>query len=161
MLPQWSPFYLENNLVKKTLEISFIETNELDIAEKKLYPKTKKIKNISRIHLVKYNYSEAKTKFHVWQCSGIGPGKKKMYLLDQKHQNLKKNWSFMMVERNLVLCLKRERILLHYRFSPIYRRGMCSHVLIICKIAVSSWFWTSILWVGVGGMRLNFSIHIA
>ena len=33
--------------------------NVLDITERKSYPKTKKIKNISRIHHVKYNYSEA------------------------------------------------------------------------------------------------------
>ena len=50
--------------------------NVLDIAEKKSYPKTKKIQNISRIHHVRYDYIEAKTKFHVWQYSSIGPGKK-------------------------------------------------------------------------------------
>ena len=48
----------------------------IDIAEKKSYPKTKKIKNISRIHDVEYNYNEAKTIFHAWQYSGISPGKK-------------------------------------------------------------------------------------
>ena len=50
--------------------------NVLDITEKKSYLKTKKIKNISRIHHVKYNYSEAKTIFHAGQYSGISPGKK-------------------------------------------------------------------------------------
>ena len=32
------------------------------------------------------------------------------------------------------------------RWSLIYRRRMCSHVPIICKIAALSWFWTSSLW---------------
>ena len=60
----------------KATALSGLTANMLDIAEKKLYSKTKKIKNIARIHHVRYDYSEAKTKFHVWQYSSIGPGKK-------------------------------------------------------------------------------------
>ena len=60
----------------KATSLSGFTANMLDIAEKKLYPKTKKIQNISRIHHVRYNYSEAKTKFHVWQYSSIGPRNK-------------------------------------------------------------------------------------
>ena len=50
--------------------------NVLHIAEKKSYPKTKKIQNISRIHHARYDYSEAIIKFHAWQYSSIGPRKK-------------------------------------------------------------------------------------
>ena len=74
----------------KITALSGFTANVLDNAEEKSYPKTKKIQNISRIHHVRYNYSEAKTKFHVWQYSSIGRGKNLMYLLNQTHQNLKK-----------------------------------------------------------------------
>ena len=56
--------------------MSGFTANVLDITEKTSYLKTNKIKNISRIHHVKYDYSENETKFHVWQYSNIGPGKK-------------------------------------------------------------------------------------
>ena len=56
----------------KAIELSGFTVNVLDIAEKKSYPKAKKIQNISRIHHVRYDYSEAITKFHVWQYSSIG-----------------------------------------------------------------------------------------
>ena len=83
-----TPGQINDIMCKATL--SGLTANVLDIAEKKLYPKSKKIQNISRIHHVRYNYSEAKTKFHVWQYSSIGRGKNLMYLLNQTHQNLKK-----------------------------------------------------------------------
>ena len=60
----------------KATALSGFTANVLDIAEKKSYPKIKKIQSISKIHHVKYDYSEAKTKFHVWQYISIGPGKK-------------------------------------------------------------------------------------
>ena len=60
----------------KATALSAFTTNVLNIAEKKLYPKTKKIHNISRIHHVRYNYSEAKSNFHVWYYSSIGSRKK-------------------------------------------------------------------------------------
>ena len=50
----------------KATALSGFTANVLDIAEKKSHPKTKKIQNISRINHVKYDYSEAKTKVHVW-----------------------------------------------------------------------------------------------
>ena len=64
--------------------------NVLDITERKSYPKTKKIKNISRIHHVKYNYSEAKTIFHAGNTVVLVLEKNLRHLLYQKHQNLKK-----------------------------------------------------------------------
>ena len=60
----------------KATPFSGLTANVHDITEKKSYPKTNKIKNISRIHHVKYDYSEEKTKFHVLQYSNISPGKK-------------------------------------------------------------------------------------
>ena len=44
----------------KATALSGFTANVLDITEKKSYPKTKKIQNISRIPHVKYDYSEAK-----------------------------------------------------------------------------------------------------
>lgn len=50
--------------------------NVLDIQEKKTYEKLKQIKDISKIHHVKYHYDGQKTQYQVWQYSNIGPGKK-------------------------------------------------------------------------------------
>ena len=61
----------------KATALSGFTANLLDITERKSYAKKKKIKNISKIHHVKYDYSDkSQTKFHVWQYSNIGPGKK-------------------------------------------------------------------------------------
>ena len=60
----------------KAAALSGFTANALDIAEKNSYPKTKKIQNISKINHLRYNYSEAKTNFHVWQYSSIGPANK-------------------------------------------------------------------------------------
>ena len=51
--------------VCKAAALSGFTANALDIAEKNSYPKTKKIQNISKINHLRYDYSEAKTKFHV------------------------------------------------------------------------------------------------
>ena len=60
----------------KATALSGFTANVLDIKERKSYAKTKKIKNISKIHNVKYDYSDkSQTKFHIWQYSNIGPGK--------------------------------------------------------------------------------------
>ena len=47
--------------------------NVFDVKEKKTYNKLKQIKDISRIHHLKYNN---KLQYQVWQYSGIGIGKK-------------------------------------------------------------------------------------
>ena len=49
----------------KAKALSGFTANVLDIKERKSYAKTKKIKNISKIHRVKYDYSDkSQTKFH-------------------------------------------------------------------------------------------------
>ena len=61
----------------KATALSGSTANVLDIKERKFYAKTKKIITISKIHCVKYDYSEtSQTKFYVWQFSNIGQGKK-------------------------------------------------------------------------------------
>ena len=61
----------------KATALSGFTANVLDIKERKSYIKTKKIKNISKIHHVKYDYNDkSQTKFHIWQYSYICPGKK-------------------------------------------------------------------------------------
>ena len=60
----------------KATALSGFTANILDITEKKSYPMTNKIKNISRIHHIKYDYHKDGTKFHEWQYSNIGPGNK-------------------------------------------------------------------------------------
>ena len=60
------PYQMYDAMCKATA-LSGFTANVLDIAEKKSYSKPKEIQNISRIHHVIYDYSEAKTKFHVWQ----------------------------------------------------------------------------------------------
>ena len=60
----------------KATALSGFTANVLNIKERKSYAKTKKINNISKIHHVKYDYSDkSQTKFHTWQYSNIGPGK--------------------------------------------------------------------------------------
>ena len=49
--------------------------NVLDIRGQK-YKKQTQIKNISKIHHVKYIYDDTKNEYHVWQFSEIGQGKK-------------------------------------------------------------------------------------
>ena len=57
----------------KATALSGFTANVLDVKERKLYAKTKKINNISKIHYVKYDYSEtSQTKFYVWQYFNIG-----------------------------------------------------------------------------------------
>jgi len=53
--------------------------NVLDIKEKKTHEKLKQIKDISKIHHVKYLYNGPEMQYHVWQYSNIGPGK--MFLI--------------------------------------------------------------------------------
>ena len=61
----------------KATTLSGFTVNVLDIKERKSYAKTKKIKNILKIHHVKYDYSDkSQTKFHVCNIGNIGPGKK-------------------------------------------------------------------------------------
>ena len=61
----------------KATALSGFTANVFDIKERKSYIKTKKIKNISKIHHVKYDYNDkSQTKFHIWQYSYICPGKK-------------------------------------------------------------------------------------
>ena len=61
----------------KATALSGFTANVLDVKERKFYAKTKKINHISKIHYVKYDYSEtSQTKFYVWQYSNIGEGKK-------------------------------------------------------------------------------------
>ena len=61
----------------KATALSGFTANVLDIRERKSYAKKKKIKNILKIDHVKYDYRDkSQTKFHVWQYSNIGPGKK-------------------------------------------------------------------------------------
>ena len=61
----------------KATALSGFTANVLDIKERKSHTKTKKIKNISKIHHVKYDYNDkSQTKFHIWQYSNICPGKK-------------------------------------------------------------------------------------
>ena len=49
----------------KAAALSGFTANVPGIPEKKLYPKTKKIQNIPKLHHARYDFSEAKTKFHV------------------------------------------------------------------------------------------------
>ena len=49
----------------KAAALSEFTANVPGIPEKKLYPKTKKIQKIPKLHHVRYDFSEAKTKFHV------------------------------------------------------------------------------------------------
>ena len=49
----------------KAAAVSEFTANVPGIPEKKLYPKTKKIQKIPKLHHVRYDFSEAKTKFHV------------------------------------------------------------------------------------------------
>ena len=88
--------------------LSGFTANVLDIKERKSYAKTKKIKNISKIHHVKYDYSDkSQTKFHVWQYSNIGPGKK----FDKPSQpKAPKYEEKMMVEKNLASYLTKKSI---------------------------------------------------
>ena len=61
----------------KATALSGFTANVLDIRERKSYAKKKKIKNILKIDHVKYDYRDkSQTKFHVWQYSNIGSGKK-------------------------------------------------------------------------------------
>ena len=50
--------------------------NVLDIKEKKTYNKLKQIKDISKIHHVKYLYDDNKLQYQVWQYREIGIGRK-------------------------------------------------------------------------------------
>ena len=63
-LTNYAPDQMYDGMCKATA-LSGFTANVLDILEKMLYPKTKKIQNISRIQLVKYDDIKAKTKFHV------------------------------------------------------------------------------------------------
>ena len=61
----------------KVTALSGFTANVLDVKERKFYAKTKKINNISKIHYVKYDYSDkSQKKFYIWQYSNIGQGKK-------------------------------------------------------------------------------------
>ena len=60
----------------KATTLSGFTANVLDVKERKFYTKTKKINNISKMHYVKYDYSnKSQTKFYVWQYSNVGQGK--------------------------------------------------------------------------------------
>ena len=97
---------------------------------------------MSRIHHVKYDYKEDETKFHVWQYSNIGPGKKIDVPVEPKAPRFEEKVKFMRVETNLVLYLKEERILIHQMIFPVQKKHVCL-CLIICKIVASSQFWMS------------------
>jgi len=47
----------------------------MEIEEKKIYQKQSNIKDVSKIHCVKYVVDEQEPKYHVWQYYGIGKGK--------------------------------------------------------------------------------------
>ena len=102
-----TPIQMYDAMCKATT-LSGFTANVLDIKERKSYAKTKKIKNISKIHHVKYDYSDkSQTKFHVWQYSNIGPGKK----FDKPSQpKAPKYEEKMMVEKNLASYLTKKSI---------------------------------------------------
>ena len=99
----------------KATALSGFTANVLDIRERKSYATKKKIKNILKIHHVKYDYRDkSQTKFHVWQYSNIGPGKKFDIPSQPKAPKYeKKKRNFMMVEKNLASYLTKKSIQPH------------------------------------------------
>ena len=75
--------------------------NVLAIKSKK-YTKLTQIKNISKIHHIKYIYNNAGNEYHVWQFSGIGEGKKFEVKGCPLHLQMKRKFLFMMQETDLV-----------------------------------------------------------
>ena len=70
-----NPDQMYEALHKATVLCGFT-ANVLDIKERKTYDKLKQIKDISKVHHVKYLYDGPEKQYHVWQYSNIGPGKK-------------------------------------------------------------------------------------
>ena len=62
--------------------------NVLNIKEKKTYHKLKQIKDISKIHHVKYLYDDNKLQYQEWQYSGIGIGRNLKFLESQLHPSM-------------------------------------------------------------------------